>query len=118
MYSCQSADGRELLPRVSHANNFWLRLKGLLGRKGLDQGEALLIEPCNSVHTLGMKFPIGVVFLNTEGQILHLIEDLPPGRLSPIIRGARRVLELRPEQLRSLNLQQGDRITFVKTGAS
>ena len=40
------------------------RLKGFLGRRGLAPGEGLLIVPAGSIHTLFMRFPIDVVFLD------------------------------------------------------
>ena len=37
------------------------RNKGLLGRKGLAPGGGLWIVPCESVHTIGMQFPIDLI---------------------------------------------------------
>jgi len=108
---CLKGD-QPLLQRVNTANNFWTRLRGLLGRSELSREEGLLISPCNSVHTLGMKFPIGVVFLSRSGEVRHLIARMPPGKLSPLIRGADQVLELHPETLAQARLQVGDTLTF------
>lgn len=112
MQRCLMANGTTLLNRVQSANTFWLRLKGLLGRTGLDPEEGLLIEPCNSVHTLGMKFAIAVVFLAADNRVLHLIPDMPPGKLSPVVRGARKVLELHPQCLLNQRLGIGEILKF------
>lgn len=98
-FVCERDNGQVLVASVKHANHFWSRLKGLLGKKNLDVREGLLIEPCNSVHCIGMKFSIAVIYLSKDNQILHLIPELAPGKLGPVIRGSRRVLELHPEAL-------------------
>lgn len=109
---CETAEGQLILSQVLLANSFWSRLKGLLGRKHLAPEEGLLIQPCNSVHTLGMSFSIGVLFLDAEQRILHLIPSLPPGRLSPVVRGSRQVLELHPQTLHQAALHKGQQLCF------
>lgn len=109
---CLSTDGQVLIPDVQHANRFFSRLKGLLGRTEIKTTEALLIEPCNSVHTLGMKFEIGVVFLSASNQVIHAIENMAPGKLSQIVKGSKKVLELHPETLKSLDLKPNDTLVF------
>lgn len=109
---CLLADGSLLLAQVSHAANFVTRLKGLLGRDSLDEDEGILIEPCHSVHTLGMRFEIAVVFLAWDNSVLHVIDCMRPGRLSPVVSGARRVLELHPDRLARHPLQRGDQLRF------
>jgi uncharacterized membrane protein (UPF0127 family) len=59
-------NGAVLADVVQLADNFMTRLKGLLGRTGLKSDEALIIQPCKSVHTCFMRFPIDVIFLNNE----------------------------------------------------
>lgn len=109
---CHSPEG-ELVPKVQRAATFWTRLKGLLAHSGLETDEGLLIEPCNSVHTLGMRFAIGVIFLSANNQVLHLIENMPPGRLSPMVKGSRRVLELHPDTLGASQIKVGDQLSFT-----
>lgn len=103
---------RRLLAEVHHANHFWTRLKGLLGQKTLDPDVGLLIEPCHSVHTLGMAFPIAVLFLSEENVIVHISSEMKPQRLSPIVKGAKKVLELHPETLKAVPLQVGQKLVF------
>lgn len=45
------------------AESFMSRLKGLLGRKTLEEGEGLFISPCNDIHMWFMSIPIDVVFI-------------------------------------------------------
>ena len=72
------------------------RLSRLLGLALLTReraGAGLLIPRCRSVHTLGMRFPLDLIFLDRDGGVLELRRGVPPGRF---IRcpGAMAVLEL------------------------
>ena len=102
-----------LLKHVVAAHHFFSRLRGLLGRRQLALDEGLWIRPCHSVHTLGMRFAIAVVFLDHEQRILRVLPELPPGRLSPVVAGARSVLELHPDTCRASALSQGEHLDFV-----
>lgn len=68
--------------RVDLAARAVARLIGLLGRPGLYEGEGLWIDGTNSIHMMGMRFPIDVVFLGPEqdgiSEVLDLRQDLPP----------------------------------------
>lgn len=55
------------------------RLRGLLG-KDVASG-TLLIEPCSSIHTFGMRRPIDVAFVASDGTVLAVCRDLDPNRL-------------------------------------
>ena len=58
------------------------RNRGLLGRTGLPAGTALVIAPCNSVHTFFMKFTIDVIFVARNGTVRHISRGLRPWRLA------------------------------------
>ncbi len=103
-------NGEQVASSCYLANNFFTRLKGLLGRKQMSEGEGLLIKPCSSVHTLGMKMTIDVVFLSSDFKVLHIIEEMQPGKLSPIIKHSSSVLELPPGQVRRSGLKIGQRL--------
>lgn len=102
----------DILHQVEHANSFYTRFKGLLGRSGLGVDAGLLITPCSSVHTLGMRFPIGVVFLEGDYTICRIVPVLSPGRLSPWVPRAKHVLEVNPELLQQYPLAVGDSLVF------
>jgi hypothetical protein len=68
----------------------------LLGLAFLDRehlGEGLLIPRCRSVHTLGMRFPLDLVFLDLRGVVVELRREVVPGRLARCSAAAA-VLEL------------------------
>lgn len=83
-----------LASRVEFATTFLARLKGLLGRSSLPQNAALVLCPCSSIHTFFMKFPIDVVFLDSNFKVVEVIENIPPFRFSRIVKGARLAVEL------------------------
>src|SRR4029077_19922155 len=48
------------------------RKRGLLGRDGLAPSHALVIAPCNGVHTFGMRFAIDVIFVARDGRVVKI----------------------------------------------
>ena len=58
------------------------RNKGLLGRTGLPDGRALVIAPCNSVHTFFMRFTIDVFFVARDGTVRKIARGLRPWRIA------------------------------------
>lgn len=95
------------------ADNFFTRAKGLLGTKSLPEGHGLLIRPCNSVHMLGMSYAIDVVFLSKTLEVLRVIPELKPWRLSPVVKGAHQVLELPQGTIARLGLVPGDKLVVT-----
>jgi len=78
------------------ADTHWTRLRGLLGL-GTDDfrhGSGLWIIPCHGVHTLGMGFPIDVLYLDHGLRVLRVQEQVRPWRFTAVLRNAASVLEL------------------------
>lgn len=105
-------NGAILGDRIVHADNFWLRLKGLLGRSALAPGEGLLLEPCNAIHTFFMAFAIDVAFLDRQNEILATLHSVAPHRMPAPIFRASRVLELRAGSLSASATKVGDQLRF------
>ena len=61
------------------------RLRGLLGFPAPPEGCALLIEHCGSVHTIGMKYPLDLIFLDKNRCVTRVVPNVPPNR--PFIPG-------------------------------
>lgn len=70
--------GLELATAAWNADTLFSRLKGLLGTEGLPDGQGLLITPCNSVHMIGMKYAIDVVFLDEKLAVHKTVSCLRP----------------------------------------
>lgn len=53
------------------ASNRSARRNGLLGRDGFEG--ALVIRPCRWVHTIGMRFPLDVAYLDEDGVVVKAV---------------------------------------------
>jgi len=98
--------------KVRTARTFQSRLVGLLGTAAIADGGGLWIVPCRSVHTLGMRYPVDVAFLDARGIVVGVLEGLPPNRVGPVFRDARGALELRSGILAATGTSPGDRLEF------
>lgn len=97
------------------ANNLFTRVRGLLGRTSLPEGEGLLIEPCPSIHMFGMKFSLDVIFLTKEHVVTDYVENIPPGKyyVAKNQHGkAHSALELPVGVIAGSGTQRGDRLSF------
>ncbi len=94
------------------AANLWTRMRGLLGRPRLQAGDGLLLRGEKAIHTVGMAYPIDVLFLDPSGRVVHLYHSMPPLRASPYVWRARDILELPPGILASTGTVLGDIITL------
>jgi uncharacterized membrane protein (UPF0127 family) len=95
---------------VSPADTHITRLRGLLGRMKLRSDEGLWVVPCQGIHTIGLLFPIDVIYLDEKYRVIHLIEHLGPFRIASIRRHASSVLELPTRTIYSSNTQLGDKL--------
>jgi len=99
-------DGSVVCERCVVADNALTRMKGLLGRKGLDEGEGLLIRPAGSIHMFFMRFPIDAVFLDRDLRVVKIVPDLKPWRMAGA-RGAKNVLEIAAGEAGRRRLEAG-----------
>jgi uncharacterized protein len=102
--------------KVRTADTFLSRFVGLLGTAAIREGEGLWIVPCRSVHTLGMRYPIDVAFLDARGIVVGILKGLPPNRIGRVFRDARGALELRSGILAATGTSPGDRLEFEESG--
>ncbi|MBM2802488.1 MAG: hypothetical protein HW419_381 [Deltaproteobacteria bacterium] len=99
-----------LATKVRTADNFLTRLVGLLKRTNLGPEEALWLMPSKGIHTVGMKFPIDVIFLKRDCHVLGLISGMSPYRISSIHLTAYSVLELPNGTIRKSRTEIGDQL--------
>jgi uncharacterized protein len=114
--SIEGPRGTVICERCEVADNPLLRLRGLLGRKGLAGGEGLLLKPAPAIHTCFMRFPIDAVFLDGELRVVGVSEAVRPWRLARA-KGARSVIELAAGESRRLGLSVGDRLSLGASAA-
>jgi uncharacterized protein len=88
------------------------RMRGLLGRGSLPPQEGILLRPASSVHTLFMRFPIDVVFLDRELAVLRVVPALRPWRTASR-RHAAAVLELAAGESERRGIRAGERLSWA-----
>jgi uncharacterized membrane protein (UPF0127 family) len=106
-------DDSVVCERCVVADRMLPRMKGLLGKRGLSAGEGLLIQPAPSIHTFFMRFPIDVVFLTKNGDVLKVAPNVGPWRMRSC-RRAFAVLELAAGEAERRGITVGDHIDRAK----
>ena len=96
------------------------RRRGVLRQFGaasgwLEPGEGLWITPCESIHTLFMKFPIDLVYIDKGRKVRKVRHSVPPWRLSMCLT-AHSILELPPGTARETGTVAGDVLAIEKLG--
>ena len=105
-------NGALLASQVERAVTVRTRLRGLLGRESLAEGAALVIEPCTSIHTFFMRFPIDAAFVDRAGRVVRAISDLRPWRATRLYPSAALVVELPAGTLARTGTVEGDELAF------
>lgn len=98
--------------KIAIADTSLTRLVGLLGKRKLPVGGGLLIMPSQGVHTLGMMFPIDVLFLDHEFRVRSARERLMPFRVTSLDFNAYSVLELPAGTIALSTTVAGDELSF------
>lgn len=93
---------------IEKADTVWMRLRGLLGRRKFPPDTGLWIMPSHGVHTIGVLFPIDVVYLDKDDRVVQVIPSLAPFKIAPIHRSAVSVMELPVGSVTASQTQKGD----------
>ena len=100
--------GLDLGTDVLIADGWWARARGYLGRKQPDRFQGILLVPCRSIHMMGVRFPLDVVFLSHELRVLSLHHEVQPGLRTRSHPEANSTLELRAGRLVETGTVVGD----------
>src|SRR5436305_1755042 len=84
----RAADAAVVCDRCEIPESSFGRMRGLLGRDGLEPGGGMLIDRAPSVHMFFMRFPIDVVFLDRDRKVVRVVSRLRPWGVA----GARRAV--------------------------
>ena len=99
--------------KAFQASTFFSRLRGLHAVWPLAADEALVINPCNAIHTMTMSESIDVIFLNENGRVLKA-KTVPRFRFS-YCAGAASVVEMEAGSLKRLGIQVGDSMSINRS---
>lgn len=113
--ACNTTRGTCLATQVYMAKNFCSRLRGLLATKSLPAGRGLCLEGCKSIHMMGMIYAIDAIFIDQQWQVVGLVENIKPWRVSGFYRQAVRCLELPAGSISASQTQLGDQISLSST---
>ncbi len=104
------SNGAVLAHQVEQAHTFGRRLKGLMFRNHLPETHAMHIQPCRSIHTFFMRFPIDVLYLDEALKVVHIAEHLRTGKVTQPVLKARSVVELVAGTIQTSGTKVGDHI--------
>jgi uncharacterized protein len=102
---------------ATRADNHFARLKGLLGRLTLRSDEGLWVVPSRGIHTVGLLFPIDLVYLDSQHRVIHLVEHLGTFRIGPLRIESASVLELPTRTIYSSQTRVGDQLLICSAEA-
>lgn len=110
----KNIDTEEIISKtVIVANHFLARLKGLMFTRELPPESSMFIYPCSGIHTFFMNYNIDVLYLDINNKILAVDEDMRPGRVGRIIKGAVAVVELPSGRIGQKKTKIGQTVGFV-----
>lgn len=95
---------------IAIADTSFARLKGLIGRLKLGSNEGLWVVPSSGIHTIGVLFPLDLIYLDEHCQVIDLVEHFPRFRIAPFRMQAASVLELPTHTIYSSQTQLGDKL--------
>jgi uncharacterized protein len=97
---------------VTAADTIFSRLRGLIGRLKLRSDEGIWVVPSRGVPTLGLLFPLDLIYLDEHYRVIHLVEYFPSFRIAPLKTQAESVLELPTHTIYSSQTQPGDELVI------
>jgi uncharacterized protein len=95
---------------VAVADTPFSRLRGFIGRFKLRLDEGLWVVPSRGIHTVGVLFPLDLIYLDEHHRVVHLVEYFPTFRIAPLRTQATSVLELPTHSIYSSQTQRGDQL--------
>lgn len=111
-------DGETLLSRVTWCDSFGCRLRGLMFRRDLRDGEGLLLvedrtsRSSAAIHMLFMRFPIAAVWLDDDFRVVDAVCAQPWRPVYVPAQAARYTLEANPDLLSCVAI--GDELVFER----
>jgi uncharacterized protein len=90
------------------------RLVGLLGKRSLAAGCGLFIVPSQAIHTVGMAFPIDVIFVDKNYCVLGVRSAVRPFRITRVFWKAHGVLELPVGTINASRTEAGDQLKISR----
>jgi uncharacterized protein len=104
--------GRTLAEHGWQATNPLTRMVGLLGKRHMPEGGALILRPCSGIHMLGMRFAIDALYLDGRGQVVRAVRHLAPWRIGPLDPTTECIIEMATGTIDASGTVEGDEIAL------
>jgi len=91
------------------------RALGLSNRGDFEDFDALILKPCDQIHSTGMTFTFDALFVNSGNRIIKTYENIRPNVVIPRVEDSAFVIELPAFSITDLNIEKGD-IIQVESG--
>lgn len=110
--------GKKFICKAEVAEDFYSRFKGLMFERSLPKKSGLLIKfsklaKSSTVHSLFMRFPIDLIFIDSEFRVVGL-KTLHPWRFYGPKEPCPWVLELNAGVINKSGVKIGDRLKFIE----
>jgi uncharacterized membrane protein (UPF0127 family) len=104
--------GHVLAKRVVNANSLWRRFVGLLAYMHVDPDQGMWFDRTTSIHTIGMRTTVDVIFLDAECRVVDVRASVPPNR--PLVWNprAKSIVELGAAVSRRTDIRVGDKLAL------
>lgn len=112
IYILKNHLGETICKKMLIANHIFDRMKGLMFSTELPDCDGFLISPCNSIHTFFMLYNLDVLFLDKNFNVIKVIYNLAPWKMTWIYFRANQVLEMKAGTLKQ-NIKVGDQLEVV-----
>ena len=111
----QVATGKILAETLEKPRTFVGRGIGLMFRGSLPARHGMLIDPCNGINMLFMRFPIDALFLDRLDRVKKIYRRVQPWYgVVWLVWGAHKVVELPAGSLEAYNLPVGEQLEFAR----
>lgn len=97
---------------IEVAETFYSRFKGLMFRKNMNDIDGLLLKKCKSIHMFFMKFPIDVIFVDKNFNIVKICENIKPWHITGYYYKAAHAIEFRAGFIKENNITQMSILEF------
>jgi uncharacterized protein len=109
------ASGEILAQTLEKPRTFVGRGIGLMFRSSFPPGHGMLIDPCNGIHMLFMRFAIDALFLDRIDRVKRVYRRVPPWYgVVWLVWGAEKVVELPAGALDAIDLPVGEQLEFAR----
>lgn len=116
LFTIKTHEGTVVADRVKIADSFTARLRGLMFRRNLEEGEGLIISPCTSIHMMFMRFPIDAIFTDSQNRIIAVYSNLRPWLgFSGWHGNAEKVIELPAGTAGKFGIKTGQILSVITT---